>query len=216
VITSPFKPDVKRNLLSIKKAEKNADFIVVSLHNHIKKRPGESYFDDTIEYISGFVENFSRKAIDAGADVIIGSGTHCLNGIEIYNKHPIFYGLGNFIDQPYRSTPQPYDWFEARNIFNLLEVNENPDIRVDLTVEEEERQRRRRTTSVIAEIIFKGKKVKEIILHPIYINKDDSQGGRPFIAKGEDAFEILERLNRLSEPYNTTIQIEEDIGLIKI
>ncbi len=216
IATSPYEPDVKRNLLAIEKGAENADFVVVSLHNHIKRRPGGSYFDDTIEYISDFVEKFSRMAVDAGADAVLGSGTHCLNGVEIYNNHPIFYGLGNFIDQPYRSNPQPYDWFEARNLFSLLEANENPDIRPKLSEEEEERQRRRRTTSVIAEINFEKRKVKEVVLHPIQINKDNSQGGRPFMAEGENGREILERLSRLSEEYNTKIHIEDNKGIIKI
>ena len=60
------------------------------------------------------------------------------------------------------------------------------------------------------EINFEKRHVKEVILHPIHINKDNSQGGIPFIAEGENAHEILERLSRLSEEYNTKILIEDN------
>jgi hypothetical protein len=39
---------------------------------------------------------FSRKLIDAGANAIIGSHSHCVQGAEKYNNGLIVYGLGNF------------------------------------------------------------------------------------------------------------------------
>ena len=39
----------------------------------------------------------SRIYIDAGADIIIGSHAHVLQGIEFYNHKPIIYNLGDFI-----------------------------------------------------------------------------------------------------------------------
>lgn len=39
----------------------------------------------------------AKKYIDAGADVIIGTHAHMLQGIEFYNNKPIFYNLGDFI-----------------------------------------------------------------------------------------------------------------------
>src|SRR5690606_3657601 len=37
-----------------------------------------------------------RELIDLGADAVIGTHPHVPQGIEIYNKKPIFYSLGNF------------------------------------------------------------------------------------------------------------------------
>lgn len=39
----------------------------------------------------------SKIYIDAGADVIIGTHAHVLQGIEFYNNKPIIYNLGDFI-----------------------------------------------------------------------------------------------------------------------
>jgi hypothetical protein len=38
----------------------------------------------------------AKKLIDNGADIIVGSHSHLVNGGEIYKGKPIIYGLGNF------------------------------------------------------------------------------------------------------------------------
>ncbi len=47
--------------------------------------------------------NMAKEYIDAGADAIIGSHTHCLQGMEYYNGKPIVYSTGNF-------------WFNSKNL----------------------------------------------------------------------------------------------------
>ena len=41
--------------------------------------------------------------IDAGADLIIGDHSHCLQGFEYRNEVPVLYSLGNF-------------WFNSKNL----------------------------------------------------------------------------------------------------
>jgi len=41
-------------------------------------------------------KDLAHKFIDAGADLILGSHPHRLQGVEMYNGRPIFYSLGNF------------------------------------------------------------------------------------------------------------------------
>jgi len=41
--------------------------------------------------------NLAKKAIDSGADIVMGHHPHVLQGIEVYNGKPIFYSLGNFV-----------------------------------------------------------------------------------------------------------------------
>jgi poly-gamma-glutamate capsule biosynthesis protein CapA/YwtB (metallophosphatase superfamily) len=45
----------------------------------------------------------AHAAIDAGADLVIGSHTHWAGGIEVYNGRPIFYSLGDFVFNIQRS-----------------------------------------------------------------------------------------------------------------
>lgn len=49
----------------------------------------------------------ARAYIDAGADVIVGTHSHCLQGIEYYKGAPIFYNLGNF-------------WFNEKDLLTCL------------------------------------------------------------------------------------------------
>jgi len=48
-----------------------------------------------------YQRQFARTALDAGADLVFGHGTHTVQGVEIYNGKPILYAIGhsNF-DQP--------------------------------------------------------------------------------------------------------------------
>ena len=41
---------------------------------------------------------FAHALIDAGADLVVGHSGHVFRGIELYQGRPIFYCLGNFID----------------------------------------------------------------------------------------------------------------------
>lgn len=71
----------------IKEARENSDFVVVYVHWGIEKatKPEE------------YQRNLAKAYIDAGADLVVGSHPHVLQGIEYYNSKPIVYSLGNFI-----------------------------------------------------------------------------------------------------------------------
>lgn len=74
-------------LEDIKTAKSQSDFVVVYVHW------GKERHDSPEEY----QRNLAKQYIDAGADLIIGSHPHVLQGIEYYNGKPIIYSLGNFI-----------------------------------------------------------------------------------------------------------------------
>ena len=44
----------------------------------------------------GDTRAFARAAVDAGADLVLGSGPHVLRGLELYRGKLIAYSLGNF------------------------------------------------------------------------------------------------------------------------
>jgi hypothetical protein len=44
----------------------------------------------------GDVRAFAHAVVDAGADLVLGSGPHVIRGIERYNDRLIAYSLGNF------------------------------------------------------------------------------------------------------------------------
>ncbi len=47
----------------------------------------------------------AREAIDAGADIVFGHGSHVLQGVEIYKEKPVMYCLGNFAMDWIRMSP---------------------------------------------------------------------------------------------------------------
>lgn len=70
----------------IREADANADFVIANVHWGTER----STVLEEAQLETG------RQYIDAGADVIIGSHSHCLQGIEFYNGKPIIYSVGNF------------------------------------------------------------------------------------------------------------------------
>jgi poly-gamma-glutamate capsule biosynthesis protein CapA/YwtB (metallophosphatase superfamily) len=71
----------------IKQAKKNADCVIVSFHW------GEEGLDTPKPYQIAA----AHKAVEAGADIVIGHHPHVLQGIEHYKNGVIFYSLGNFL-----------------------------------------------------------------------------------------------------------------------
>lgn len=84
----------------VAKAAAEADLVVVTMHagaegrdaTHV--RPGTEFF---LGENRGNVKAFSRAAIDAGADLVVGHGPHVLRGMEFYRGRLIAYSLGNFL-----------------------------------------------------------------------------------------------------------------------
>jgi hypothetical protein len=63
------------------------DLLVVYLHFGVSGSP----------LVHDYQRQIARALIDAGADVIAGSHSHTLGGVERHREGLIFYGLGNFV-----------------------------------------------------------------------------------------------------------------------
>ncbi|MFW6282717.1 MAG: CapA family protein [Minisyncoccales bacterium] len=79
--------NLKRIEEDIKKAKEKSDIVIVSLHAGIEyeKEP------------SSFQKEFSKKAIESGADIIAGHHPHVIQKDKKYKEGWIFYSLGNFL-----------------------------------------------------------------------------------------------------------------------
>ena len=78
---------------------RNADLVVVSMHAGAEGSGAQHLTGaDEIYYGEnrGNPEAFARTAIDAGADLVLGSGPHVLRAMEFYKKRLIAYSLGDF------------------------------------------------------------------------------------------------------------------------
>ena len=74
-------------LEDIKSAKETCDFVIVYVHWGIERD----------EYPQDYQRTMGKQYIDAGADMVIGSHPHVLQGMEYYNGKPIVYSLGNFV-----------------------------------------------------------------------------------------------------------------------
>lgn len=74
-------------LAAIGEAKEQCDYLTVLVHWGIERD----------EYPQDYQSVLAARYIDAGADLIIGSHPHVLQGISYYRDKPIFYSLGNFI-----------------------------------------------------------------------------------------------------------------------
>lgn len=72
--------------LDIAKARLEADLVIVALHKGITHRPAE---------LAPYERPLAHKAIEAGADIVVGHHAHIVRGIEFHCGKPIFHGLGN-------------------------------------------------------------------------------------------------------------------------
>lgn len=84
---SSYEVSVEPLLAQIAECHASGDRVVVLIHWGIER-------DETPQE---YQRALARRYIDAGADLVIGSHPHVLQGIEYYKGKPIFYSLGNFV-----------------------------------------------------------------------------------------------------------------------
>lgn len=78
--------DTELFLQEIREARAQADYVIAIVHW------GTEYSTELEEVQTAT----GREYIDAGADIVVGGHTHCLQGMEYYKGKPILYSLGNF------------------------------------------------------------------------------------------------------------------------
>jgi poly-gamma-glutamate synthesis protein (capsule biosynthesis protein) len=211
--------DLRDNLRWIGEARRQADWVVVSVHCHEFGGPtlltAGSRAD--LEETSDFVTEFAHQAIDAGADVFVGHGSHFPLGIEIYKGKPIFYSVGNFVFQNETVGFFPADAYERFD----LDLKATPSDFLDARTSGGKKGHPAEPTyweNMFAVCEFVSRKLKEIRIHPIDqgFGRPRPQRGRPVLAEGEVAERVLERVARLSNRYGTKMAIRNSVGTISI
>jgi len=84
-VAEAYAPD--RAVAAIKEAKENADIVVVMAHWGVERE------DRPVAHQTDLAHRF----VDAGADLVIGSHPHVLQGFETYKGKWIAYSLGNFV-----------------------------------------------------------------------------------------------------------------------
>jgi poly-gamma-glutamate capsule biosynthesis protein CapA/YwtB (metallophosphatase superfamily) len=210
--------DVQENLRQISEARRQADWVIVSLHN--QDLIGRSWLTaekrTEVTAQPDFVHDFARRCIDAGADIFACHGPHILMGIEIYRDKPIFYSLGNLIMQndtlrhvpaypfdrfgldPYST---PCDFFDHRTANETKGHPASPEFWQSM--------------AVICR--YEKQRLQEIEIHPVDMGhgRPRSQRGRPVLADAELGKTIIDRVARLSQAFGTRIEKRDGCGIIR-
>lgn len=70
----------------IRSVRDSVDFVVAFFH----------WGTERLDTPKTYQRRLAHRAIDSGADLVIGSHPHVVQGVEIYKGKPIFYSLGNY------------------------------------------------------------------------------------------------------------------------
>jgi len=203
--------DLAENLQAIRLGKQHSDFLIATIHAHESglscDEPGD------------FLPALAHAALDAGADAFLGHGIHRLGPIEVYKGKPIFYGLGNFFWSDIQE-PIPADLHERyRDLVAsaLGDPSKATDADLSALLNAAEFDDEVVFQTIVAVSRFQGGRLAEIRLHPVDLGygRRLTESGVPRLASPRAARAILERLQRLSSPFGTTIGIEQNVGVIR-
>ena len=93
------------------------------------------------EWPKEYQRQLGFQFLDAGADLVIGSHPHVLQGIEYYNGKPIVYSLGNFVfgSSIPRTVLLKAAWDGARTRLSVVPATSSGGYTREITQEEETR-----------------------------------------------------------------------------
>ncbi|MDH3446326.1 MAG: CapA family protein, partial [Deltaproteobacteria bacterium] len=218
ISTQPNERDLQDNLRWIREARRQADWVVVSAHCHEFGGPSllTASTRAELEETADFMRTFAHRAINEGADVFVGHGSHFPMGIEIYNDKPIFYSVGNFVFQNETVGFFPADAYERFD----LDLRATPSDFLDARTSGGKKGHPSDPAyweNMFPVCEFNRNKLEIIRIHPIDqgFGRPRPQRGRPLLAEADVATRVLDRVTRLSQRYGTKISRRDGVGIIK-
>lgn len=203
------KRDIERVKASIAEAQKNADYVLVSIHNH-QIEGGDK------ENVPKFIENFCHMCIDEGAHAVIGHGPHLIRPLEIYKKRPIFYSLGDFVLQLNSIPAAPADFYEnygltgKESIETLLDTRSNGGKKGLMYVRE-------MLETFIPYWEMENGELTKLELLPVELGFDlevkHPLRGKPMAT---DDMSFMKRLQKMSAPYGVKMHFEDGKAIVEL
>jgi len=130
----------------IRKVKPLADVVILCIHWGVHFVPAT---------VAIYQKEVGYDAINAGADLILGSHAHILKGIEVYEGKVIFYSLCNFVMSARRVGPEATFWT------TLYGIKEDPEYPFPADSRK----------TIIAKCIIADKKIAKVSYLPVMINK---------------------------------------------
>jgi poly-gamma-glutamate synthesis protein (capsule biosynthesis protein) len=213
----PVESDREAVLDRIRAANRQADWVVASVHAH--EGEGARFNDDTVP---GWLESVAHDCVDAGADVVFGHGPHVLRGMEVYDGAPVFYSLGDFLMGNETVTRLPGELYDR---YDLDDGALPADLFDARAFEDGDPDADRRGfpadpafwETVVPVCRWAEGDLDEVELLPATLGHESPrpQRGRPLLADGETATRVLDGLAELSEPYGTEVIVEDGRGYVR-
>jgi hypothetical protein len=203
ILTKPDSSDLQGIVASVRRASRNADIVLLSVHAHeFHRRP---------EIPAEFLREFAHAAVDSGADAVVGHGPHLLRGIEIYKGSPIFYSLGNFIFEAESMRQIPEEIYQTCGL-----SGDDPSSFFDLAMKAFSSDVY--WESVVAVGRFRKRKLEELKLYPVTLQPalPRAERGMPVLAGAELGGRIIERLAALSKSFGTRISYRDGVGVVTV
>lgn len=191
VVTVPREEDVLAMEGDVRQAREKADVVVVSFHWGIHHIPG---------VLADYEFTVGHRAVDAGADLILGTHAHILKGIEIYKGKAIFHCLGNFAFESLRHLPSPPGHFrsEWRPAYGVRKIE--PGARYD---KEQDKK-----YTMMLRCAIQDRKIQRISFFPGWINEMVEPR---FLTHKEPEFqEVVGYVDRWCQELGTGLTVEGD------
>jgi len=207
--TVPNQRDLDEICAWVAEAAGRSDLVVASIHAHEQGKTKEEPAD--------FIREFARSVISAGADVVVGHGPHLLRGLEIIDGKPVFYSLGNFVGQNELTYKLPSDSYETFRIDPTTTPGQVYAQRSEGDTKGFPADQRYWET-IVPVCNWEGSTLKEITIYPVWLGLGQAthQRGRPRLATGEVATGILNRFQKLCEPFGTQVVVDGELAVIRL
>jgi hypothetical protein len=112
--------DLDESLQTIRSLKAESDMVIVGFHGGAEGATHQHVLESDETFLGedrGDLRKFTHAAIDAGADLVLGSGPHVVRAMEIYQGKLIAYSLGNF------ATYGPFNLSAENGLSLILEAH---------------------------------------------------------------------------------------------
>ncbi|MBI4331189.1 MAG: CapA family protein [Chloroflexi bacterium] len=178
VITIPSEDDLLAMEQDVRKLRNQVDVVVVSMHWGTSSVPGTVMYQPVV----------GHRAVDAGADLIVGHHGIKIKPIEIYKGRAIFYCLGNFALERHRHMrPSEPGW------------ERNP-------VPKEGRY------TIVVKCVAGKMGVRKVSFLPCYSNE---RGEPEFLSRNDQRFQEVQQFTELQcKAVGTSLRMEGDEAVV--
>ena len=186
IITIPLEEDVVALEEDIRQAKGKADVVVMSVHWGVHRIPA---------VLADYEFTIGHRAIDAGVDLILGTHTHVLKGVEVYKDKVIFHNLGNFAFDY-----EPPDWQPPEGAVKAVRRERQAKYGYAMKIE--------KRYSIMVRCVVRDKQLWRVSFLPALIN-DNSEPR--FLKPDEPVFDdVVQYLNKLSRDLGSEFRVEGD------